>query len=45
MSLRGFGFTFDVQTGRTRNWYIDPEGVKRWADDDSPVEPERAGRE
>lgn len=23
-----------VATGRTRSWYIDPEGVMRWADND-----------
>jgi hypothetical protein len=38
--LRGFGTTFDLQTGRIRNWYVDREGVKRWADDDSEVRDE-----
>jgi hypothetical protein len=37
-TLRGFGMTLDLETGRMRNWYVDREGVKRWADDDSPVE-------
>lgn len=32
----GFGFEFDIKTGRGRNWYF-KDGVKRWADDDSPV--------
>jgi hypothetical protein len=36
--LRGFGMTLDLETGRMRNWYVDREGVKRWADDDSTVE-------
>jgi hypothetical protein len=36
-SLRGFGFTFDVATGRVRNWYIDAEGAERWADTDELV--------
>jgi hypothetical protein len=30
MSLRGFGFNLDIQSGTTRNWYIDSLGVKRW---------------
>jgi hypothetical protein len=33
--LRGFGMTLDLETGRMRNWYVDREGVKRWADGDS----------
>lgn len=37
MSLRGFGLVFDMQTGAMRNWYIDGEGVKRWADNDETV--------
>jgi hypothetical protein len=36
-SLRGFGMTFDVQSGSVRNWYIDGEGAKRWADNDELV--------
>lgn len=43
-SLRGFGFTFDVATGRARNWYMGPDGVQRWADDDTPVDPEAKAR-
>lgn len=34
--LRGFGFTFE--NGRARNWYVGADGVKRWADNDQPVE-------
>lgn len=41
-SLRGFGFTFDVASGRVRNWYLDAEGVKRWADNDKPVPTDEA---
>lgn len=26
-----------MQTGAMRNWYIDGEGVKRWADNDDIV--------
>lgn len=35
--LRGFGFTFDIERRAARNWYIDREGVKRWADNDKIV--------
>jgi hypothetical protein len=31
--LRGFGFTVTAG-GWPRYWYIDPAGVKRWADND-----------
>lgn len=37
MSLRGFGLTFDLSSGGFRNWYIDGEGAKRWADNDELV--------
>lgn len=40
MSLRGFGTTYDLETGRARNWYVGADGVKRWADNDEPVQPE-----
>lgn len=36
-SLRGFGMTFDIASGSVRNWYIDGEGAKRWADNDELV--------
>lgn len=36
-SLRGFGMTFDLSSGGFRNWYIDGEGAKRWADNDELV--------
>lgn len=36
-TLRGFGFTFDLPSGGMRNWYIDGEGAKRWADNDELV--------
>lgn len=35
--LRGFGMTFDLVSGGMRRWYIDREGVKRWADNDDAV--------
>lgn len=34
----GFGFEIDLQTGMTRRWYIDRQGIKRWADNDQPVD-------
>ena len=37
-ALRGFGVTFDIFTGRARNWYQSEGDVKRWADNDEPVE-------
>lgn len=36
-SLRGFGLCFDVRTMQFRHWYIDGDGVKRWADNDEMV--------
>lgn len=39
MSLRGFGTTYDLETGRARNWYVGADGVKRWADNDEPTDP------
>lgn len=38
MSLRGFGFTLDIQSGATRQWYVDSLGVKRWAYDNTIVD-------
>ena len=37
-ALRGFGITFDIYQGRARNWYQNAGDVKRWADNDQPVE-------
>ena len=36
--LAWFGVTFDIFTGRARNWYQSAGDVKRWADNDEPVE-------
>lgn len=47
-SLRGFGVTVDLATGRMRNWYAGADGIRRWADTDQPVDPtpaEGEGRE
>lgn len=35
--MRGFGMTFDIRSGGVRNWYIDGDGAKRWADNDELV--------
>ena len=37
-SLRGLGITFDIYQGRARNWYQNAGDVRRWADNDEPVE-------
>ena len=37
-AMRGFGITFDIYHGRARNWYQSAGDVKRWADNDEPVE-------
>lgn len=39
--MRGFGITFELQTGRVRNWYSGPDGVKKWADTGELVPDER----
>ena len=36
--MRGFGFQYDCVTGRTRNWYSGPDGIKRWADNGEDVD-------
>ena len=36
--LSGFGITFDIFTGRARNWYQSAGDVKRWEDNDEPIE-------
>lgn len=38
MLPRRNGTTFDVYTGLERDWYQDRGDVKRWADNDQPVE-------
>jgi len=34
----GFGTTYDTRTGQARAWYMRSDGVKRWDDNDEPVE-------
>jgi hypothetical protein len=41
MSLRGFGFSMDIQTGTFRQWYVDSFGVKRWLLGDQIVDNQR----
>lgn len=43
--LRGFGVTFDLETGSVRQWYVGADGVKRWADNDAPVDAHEERRE
>lgn len=40
--LIGFGLTFDIARGCARNWYQGADGVKRWADNDEPVDTAQA---
>ncbi len=39
MSLRGFGFTFDLKSGAQRQWYAGADGVQRWLTTGEPVKP------
>lgn len=41
MITGGFGFTFDVERGTLRRWYMGRDGVKRWADTGEPIEAQR----
>lgn len=36
--MRGFGFEFDLRGGTVRNWYAGQDGIRRWADNDQPVD-------
>ena len=36
--LRGFGFVFKVGAGTTRNWYAGQDGIRRWSDNDQPMD-------
>lgn len=36
---RGFGFTFDMATGRNRTWYMGEDGVKHYMDEPAADEP------
>lgn len=33
--MKGFGITFDIEKRKTRSWYIDDYGTKRWSDNNS----------
>lgn len=37
MITGGFGTTFDLERGTSRQWYMKRDGVKRWADTGQPV--------
>jgi hypothetical protein len=30
MITGGFGYTYDIESGLLRRWFIDKSGVKRW---------------
>lgn len=36
--LRGFGTTIDFVTGKSRAWYLDKDGVRRYLDNDERVD-------
>ena len=36
--MRGFGMDFDLKRGTSRAWYAGDDGIKRWADNDQPVD-------
>lgn len=38
MITGGFGITLDLRTGIPRRWYMRGDGVKRWADNDEPLD-------
>ena len=38
----GFGFTFD--SGFLRRWYMGRDGIRRWVDNDAPVEPSQPSK-
>lgn len=38
MITGGFGMMLDIKSGMMRRWYIRRGDVKRWADNDEPVE-------
>jgi hypothetical protein len=35
------GFYFDAERGTGRWWYVGADGIKRWADNDRPVDEAR----
>jgi hypothetical protein len=37
-TMQGFGFTYDLRSGVARQWYVGKDGVKRWGDNNKPVE-------
>lgn len=34
--LRGFGLVFGA--GGVRNWYVGADGIRRWSDNDQPMD-------
>ena len=39
--LKGFGMTLSMLNGVARYWYVGDDGIKRWADNDKPVETDK----
>lgn len=37
MITTGFGVTLCLDTGRSRRWVMGADGVKRWADNNKPI--------
>lgn len=35
--MRGFGMQLDIESGTMRRWFVGADGIKRWADNDTPV--------
>lgn len=45
--MRGFGVSFSlghVGQQRARHWYVREDGVRRWADNDQPCEPQGSSK-
>ena len=41
----GFGWRFDLERGTMRQWAMGRDGVKRWVDNNQPVEPIKDNQE
>ncbi len=37
MITGGFGYQLDIESGQTRRWYMQRDGIKRWFDNGQPV--------
>jgi hypothetical protein len=41
MITGGFGYQLDIATGNLRRWYMKTDGIKRWVDNDQPVDQQK----